>query len=97
MLSNRVRNANMSESALKMLTDHAPSKLRVAGSNPAGVANFPTNAGFHSDKIGTDCARNYLFPVAVLLALAIAGCTTTAREPRARIALDGNGNVAVPR
>lgn len=54
MVSIRVRNANMSERRLKTLGDPTPSKLGVAGSNPAGVANFPTNAGFHSDKTRTN-------------------------------------------
>jgi len=39
MASIRAQNAKMSELTLKSLENHAPSKLRVAGSNPAGVAN----------------------------------------------------------
>jgi hypothetical protein len=38
MASNGARTVKMSERALKSLRDHAPSKLLVAGSSPAGVA-----------------------------------------------------------
>jgi hypothetical protein len=37
--SNEARKAKMSEHALKSFRDRAPSKLKVPGSNPAGVAN----------------------------------------------------------
>jgi len=37
--SNGARTVKMSERALKSLRDHGPSKLLVASSSPAGVAN----------------------------------------------------------
>jgi hypothetical protein len=37
-LSKCAQNTNLSERSLKMLKDHTPSKLRVPGSNPGGVA-----------------------------------------------------------
>jgi hypothetical protein len=46
MLSIRVRNGKMSEPALNLLAEPAPSKLRVAGSNPAGVATAFFLVGF---------------------------------------------------
>lgn len=79
MASNPARSANLSECALKSFSEPTPSKLRVPGSNPGGVANIPTMYKVCSDKIGTNRAA---LALAALACLALAAFTVTDNDVR---------------